>query len=897
MKRLLILSAFCFLMADPDPVGNWKLSGLKVDYIHITREAATVALSDAYGFGITVPVSEIPEGIVFQRFTNGPFTLPIIDAAQLNLNVNIYPDGTGAIAEGSFYPDIDLIEGTCITSPQIFPVTDTFNWEAGDASAFSTTNIIGIPGLNDLAGTAAVGFGVNASSTFDAFPATAVPEALPEGLEYVALSDGTILAASCGATCVGGLADLYFGGDVATCVGACSADPATYGAGYFGGSGASGFFQTEDLGNSQMGQDLGVDFLLEWNGIDGPNTGSGYGDDPDVDENGDGSAFDRVFGLPYIPATYTTADCSLAPGLDLPIAGDLTGLVAGLVGGLCVEAGGAAEFVYGSCLAQVQDGVEDQCDSTDLDGDGAGSPVEAVTGLCYDASQSDDFAGACAYYGAATALVVTCQQLGFDDETCAAAGEQGVGGVEAYCQYLSGGYTCEQAGIDQCTVLTDPTFAFGLCGTLAGSLTESETCDEWAASFEDDWLNDTATQVLGMTCSDYASYATGGLEVGSFNTDACAVVGQGAEDGCISAIDFANDMYLMDLSLETWGYFLTYNAASVQQYQAYGYSLEAIAYSFPELFVDDSAGVFDPACYATGYPVGCGGKLVMSYEPQCINELEARQIVAEFVDLDDLCEASGDVNGDGTTNVVDVVRMVTHVLGGDQLGGVGGCEADVNGDGAINVVDIVVVVNSILSSRSAQTNATEATVLLADNSISIDADGYIGGIDMVVEFSGSNLSLDLGAADVAEYIVNDDNTARIIMASVESINDIATVNSGRITAIRDIEVVTSDENSYVPMDDSNIDYSGTPDAFSVGAAYPNPFNPSTNLSLELNTTADISVKVFNVAGQLVDVIAEGTYSPNTYNWTWDAENLASGVYLVRTQVGNNVDSQKIMLLK
>ena len=100
MKRLLItLSAFCFLMADPDPVGNWKLSGLKVDYLHITREDATVALTDAYGFGLEVPVLEIPAGILFQRFTNGPFTLPIIDAAQLNLNVNLYPDGTGAIAE------------------------------------------------------------------------------------------------------------------------------------------------------------------------------------------------------------------------------------------------------------------------------------------------------------------------------------------------------------------------------------------------------------------------------------------------------------------------------------------------------------------------------------------------------------------------------------------------------------------------------------------------------------------------------------------------------------------------------------------------------------------------------------------------------------------------------
>ena len=709
-------------MADPDPVGNWKLSGLKVDYIHITREAATVALSDAYGFGITIPVSEIPEGVVFQRFTNGPFTLPIIDAAQLNLNVNIYPDGTGAIAEGSFYPDIDLIEGTCITSPQIFPVTDTFNWEAGDASVFSTTNIIGVPGLNDLAGTAAVGFGVNASSTFDAFPATAIPEALPEGLSYVALDDGTLLAASCEVVCFGsdgtdGAAALMFGGDIATCVGTCYQDQASFGAGYFGGSGASGFFQTEDLGNSQMGQDLEVDFLLEWNGIDGPNTGSGYGDDPDVDENGDGSAFDRVFGLPYIPATYTTADCSLAPGLDLPIAGDLTGLVADLVGGLCVEAGGAAEFVYGSCLAQVEDGVEAQCDAADLDGDGVGTPVEAVTGLCFDASQSDDFAGACAYYGAAGALVATCLQLGFSDEVCAEAGAQGVGGVEAYCQYLSGGYDCATAGIDQCTVLTDATFAFGLCGTLAGALTESETCDVWAASFDDAFLNENATAVLGMTCSDYASYATGGLEVGSFNTDACAVVGQGAEDGCISAIDYANDMYLMDLSLETWGYFLTYNAASVQQYQAYGYSIEDIAASFPELFADDSAGVFDPSCYTTGEP--CGGKLVMSYEPQCINELEARQIVAEFVDLDDLCESTGDVNGDGTTNVVDVVRMVTHVLGGDQLGGVGGCQADINGDGSADVLDIVQIVNVILGGSFADDCDAEAADINGDGNISI----------------------------------------------------------------------------------------------------------------------------------------------------------------------------------
>ena len=136
MKRLLlILSVFCFLIAD-SPVGNWKLSGLKVDYINIARMTRTVALQDAYGVGVNIPVSSVPGGAVFYRLTNGPFTMSQIDNYPLNLNVNLYQDGTGAVAQGSFYPDIELIPGTCITSPQIFPVTDNFTFTVGDETVF-----------------------------------------------------------------------------------------------------------------------------------------------------------------------------------------------------------------------------------------------------------------------------------------------------------------------------------------------------------------------------------------------------------------------------------------------------------------------------------------------------------------------------------------------------------------------------------------------------------------------------------------------------------------------------------------------------------------------------------------------------------------------------------------
>jgi len=204
MKRLLlILSVFCFLTAD-SPVGNWKLSGLKVDYINIARLDRSVDLKDAYGVGVTVPVSAVPGGAVFYRITNGPFTQTQIDNYPLNLNVNLYQDGTGAVAQGSFYPDIELIPGTCITSPQIFPVTDNFTYTVGDAAVFPALNILGIPGINDKAGYAGFGFGVSGSGTFEDFPSTASPQPMPAGFDYVAagaadpdIPGTTILGATC----------------------------------------------------------------------------------------------------------------------------------------------------------------------------------------------------------------------------------------------------------------------------------------------------------------------------------------------------------------------------------------------------------------------------------------------------------------------------------------------------------------------------------------------------------------------------------------------------------------------------------------------------------------------------------------------------------------------------
>ena len=65
-------------------------------------------------------------------------------------------------------------------------------------------------------------------------------------------------------------------------------------------------------------------------------------------------------------------------------------------------------------------------------------------------------------------------------------------------------------------------------------------------------------------------------------------------------------------------------------------------------------------------------------------------------DLGDSCDADpGDVNGDGTLNVLDVVSIVNFVLGNGSV--TFECAADFNGDLSVNVLDVVSLVNEILA--------------------------------------------------------------------------------------------------------------------------------------------------------------------------------------------------------
>jgi flagellar hook assembly protein FlgD len=88
-----------------------------------------------------------------------------------------------------------------------------------------------------------------------------------------------------------------------------------------------------------------------------------------------------------------------------------------------------------------------------------------------------------------------------------------------------------------------------------------------------------------------------------------------------------------------------------------------------------------------------------------------------------------------------------------------------------------------------------------------------------------------------------------------------------------------------------------PNQLSLSEAYPNPFNPTTSFKVSMENEGVLYVAIYNVAGQLIDTIHEGFIGSGFHQFNWDASLQASGLYIVKANDGNNVVSQKVMLLK
>ncbi len=91
--------------------------------------------------------------------------------------------------------------------------------------------------------------------------------------------------------------------------------------------------------------------------------------------------------------------------------------------------------------------------------------------------------------------------------------------------------------------------------------------------------------------------------------------------------------------------------------------------------------------------------------------------------------------------------------------------------------------------------------------------------------------------------------------------------------------------------------SGIAEQYSLSQNYPNPFNPTTKISYTLPKAGNVVLKVYNTLGQEVATLVNGAMAAGEHVASFDARNLASGVYFYRLTAGSYAATMKMVLLK
>ncbi|MEB2296458.1 MAG: T9SS type A sorting domain-containing protein, partial [Ignavibacteria bacterium] len=96
-----------------------------------------------------------------------------------------------------------------------------------------------------------------------------------------------------------------------------------------------------------------------------------------------------------------------------------------------------------------------------------------------------------------------------------------------------------------------------------------------------------------------------------------------------------------------------------------------------------------------------------------------------------------------------------------------------------------------------------------------------------------------------------------------------------------------------------INFNGTelPESYSLEQNYPNPFNPNTTIKFQIPKEGMVTLKVYDILGAEVAILVDEEKVAGKYEVNFDANNLASGIYIYCLNVNDFANVKKMVLLK
>ena len=260
--------------------------------------------------------------------------------------------------------------------------------------------------------------------------------------------------------------------------------------------------------------------------------------------------------------------------------------------------------------------------------------------------------------------------------------------------------------------------------------------------------------------------------------------------------------------------------------------------------------------------------------------------------------ARGDINHDGSRGVQDLVILINVILGGSTFGECEFWAADKSLDSTINVADVVLLVDEILGNGLGRVNSSgqgQADFILDSGSLKLRSSQPAQAFSFTVKSATQPL--------IMRY-------PGLTIRSRETESGLNVLGYWSGIAQSDVELLQF-TNADVQISNAvaagaagvlfKSDVIAIPESFEITAVYPNPFNPTVNISYTLPGADEVSIQIYNALGQEVNTSKEALQA-GQHVFTWnglDQHNMlvSSGIYFARISIADAHQMVKLTYLR
>ncbi|MCK5126272.1 MAG: S8 family serine peptidase [candidate division Zixibacteria bacterium] len=342
----------------------------------------------------------------------------------------------------------------------------------------------------------------------------------------------------------------------------------------------------------------------------------------------------------------------------------------------------------------------------------------------------------------------------------------------------------------------------------------------------------------------------------------------------------------------------------------------------------------------------CTGGVIANCDDNCVDDYNPNQEDTDWDGIGDECDSCpgsphqcgscyiphipGDVNMDGDVDILDIVYLINFKYKDGPPPEPYEIEGDFNCDTLVNIIDITILIDYKYKGGAAPQDCCPQSVLLEPTPIFLKVKLAIIEASITEKYDGNTTTIMLNSEidlQGLELRINCDEGATITNLTPDlqlfasetdgqrQIGLLDTKNNGYLaTGLNSVIKVTgkaqiteaigvNKEGTGVGIKIKNAEKEAMlPTAFALHDCYPNPFNPVTTISYDLQDAVNVKLVVYNVIGQRVATLVNEYQAAGSYQVDWNSRNksgqtVASGIYVYRLTAGEFVETKRMMLLK